>query len=483
MDRKQGKNRWICGAFVFLLWSICICNVWGENSLDTVKEEARVLPIGDKTGDLLMKSDGYYCLQANGTPHNKAGVHYFDHFVIDDVVFDGFYYHDESGKFVAGSPHIVVLNNLRITMEDGDSFNFNGCYMVNNMGKLSAAPQVRYIEQITLNNIAYEGYYYFNEYGRMVTELGIHEIHNGANGRIFEGSYYFGNSDGSLVTEEGKTPDGQRYDSSGLLEEITELSEDLSPEGQIQEMVRTLEGTWAVYAKDLESGEILEINNQSMYSASVIKAFVMAKTYRDMEEVLEREAALMKKEPDSEEVRDKIDELLDAMITVSDNESFNELVRLQSDSHSFVDGAMAMNEYLETEGYTDTRVVHTLSPSSSAEEGLDEEGVNVTSVRDCGLLLERIYLRECVSATASVKMINLLLDQETTYKIPAGVPTGVVTASKSGENDQTQNDIAIVFGETKDYILCVMCNDYRVEGDAISGIQHISEAVYALMNP
>ena len=45
--------------------------------------------------------------------------------------------------------------------------------------------------------------------------------------------------------------------------------------------------------------------------------------------------------------------------------------------------------YLEKEGYTETSVQHTLHPAASAQESLG--GRNMTSVKDCGTLLENIY--------------------------------------------------------------------------------------------
>ena len=58
------------------------------------------------------------------------------------------------------------------------------------------------------------------------------------------------------------------------------------------------------------------------------------------------------------------------MITVSDNESCNELVKLQTDSLDFKKGAEDINKYLEKEGYTETSVQHTLHPAASAQESL-----------------------------------------------------------------------------------------------------------------
>lgn len=49
----------------------------------------------------------FYCLNEDGTKENTPAVYYFDHFEIDGTVFDGYYYHDESGKFTAGNSHMV----------------------------------------------------------------------------------------------------------------------------------------------------------------------------------------------------------------------------------------------------------------------------------------------------------------------------------------------------------------------------------------
>ena len=44
-------------------------------------------------------------------------------------------------------------------------------------------------------------------------------------------------------------------------------------------------------------------------------------------------------------------------------------------------------------------------------------------------------------------MLNLLSNQENTWKIPQGLPDGIKSANKTGETDQDQHDIAIVYGE------------------------------------
>lgn len=449
-------------------------------SLLSVTEEAQILAIEDGSGKYLLKSDGFYCLNEDGTLETAPAVHYFDHLTIDGTVFDGYYYHDESGKFYAGNPHMVYLNIPAAAEEVSEEMavSFEGYFMVNNLGKLTAAPQIRYMNDLKLNNQSFNGYYYFDEYGELVTETGIHELDMTSNGQHFEGMYYFGGENGLLVQEEGTTPEGLSVDETGHLKDSDKLGMG-TLEPKLTEMLESYPGEWSAYVKNLDSGEEILINNQSMYSASLIKAFVLADSYNEMENVMANEGQKLKKEADSPEVKVKVDDLICNMITVSDNESFNELVRLQSEKNDFKEGAEKINEYLKEEGYGDTSVQHTLAPSASPSIGLG--GRNTTSVKDCGMLLERIYKGDCVSKAASEEMMNILLQQEVDWKIPSGLSSDVKVANKTGETDTSQHDIAIVYGEKTTYIFCVMSQNCP-ESTAIHNIRDLSRVVYYHLN-
>lgn len=449
-------------------------------SLLSVTEESQILAIEDGSGKYLLKSDGFYCLNEDGTLETAPAVHYFDHLVIDGTVFDGYYYHDESGKFRAGNPYMTYLNLPAAAEEAPEEMavSFEGYFMVNNLGKLTAAPQVRYMNDLKLNNQSFNGYYYFDEYGELVTETGIHELDMTSNGQHFEGMYYFGGENGLLVQEEGTTPEGLSVDETGRLKDGDKLGMG-TLEPKLTEMIKSYPGEWSAYVKNLDSGEEILINNQSMYSASLIKAFVLADSYNEMENVMANEGQKLKKEADSPEVKGKVDDLICNMITVSDNESFNELVRLQSEKNDFKEGAEKINEYLKEEGYGDTSVQHTLAPSASPSTGLG--GRNTTSVKDCGMLLERIYKGDCVSKEASEEMLNILLQQEVDWKIPSGLSSDVKVANKTGETDTSQHDIAIVYGEKTTYIFCVMSQNCP-ESTAIHNIRDLSRVVYYHLN-
>lgn len=52
-------------------------------------------------------------------------------------------------------------------------------------------------------------------------------------------------------------------------------------------------------------------------------------------------------------------------------------------------------------------------------------------------------------------MLNLLSNQEKHLENPQGLPDGIKSANKTGETDQDQHDIAIVYGEKDNlYPMC-----------------------------
>lgn len=250
-------------------------------------------------------------------------------------------------------------------------------------------------------------------------------------------------------------------------------------EAQLTEMIDGEDGTWSIYVKNLDTDVSIVINDEPVYAASLIKLFVMEKTFRDMDMLIDNDAAYTGSE---EESRLKIMTMLENMIEISDNESYNELVRIESSSRSFSEGCTIINEYLQDSVYTETRIYHTLSPSNTPEERISSNR-NHTSAVDCGMLLEAIYNGTCVSEEVSSQMLDLLLAQQSRGKIPAGVPENVQVANKTGETDETQHDAAIVYGEDTDYILCVLSDEVPDSDAAASLIREISSEVYIYLNP
>lgn len=286
----------------------------------------------------------------------------------------------------------------------------------------------------------------------------------------------------SAVQSRMQTETGAKSEMETVQTEASETEEAdqmESLEALLTEMIGGEDGTWSIYVKNLDTDVSIVINDEPVYAASLIKLFVMEKTFRDMDMLIDNDAAYTGSE---EESRQKIMTTLENMIEISDNESYNELVRIESSSRSFSEGCTIINNYLQDSIYSETRIYHTLSPSNTEEERISSNR-NHTSAVDCGMLLEAIYDGTCVSEDASSQMLDLLLAQQTRGKIPAGVPEDIEVANKTGETDETQHDAAIVYGEDTDYILCVLSDEVPDSNAAASLIREISSEVYVYLNP
>ena len=101
-------------------------------------------------------------------------------------------------------------------------------------------------------------------------------------------------------------------------------------------------------------------------------------------------------------------------------------------------------------------------------------------------LVASFYNGTCVNPEASSKMLDAMKNQTKTNKIPAGV-NGAQTANKTGElaGDGlgfAENDVAVVWGASGDYILSVMSGNLQFGNQAaIDRIVSLSNAVYSAM--
>lgn len=234
----------------------------------------------------------------------------------------------------------------------------------------------------------------------------------------------------------------------------------------IETRLEDYDGTWSVYVKNLTEDEGFVVNDQPMKSASVMKLFIMGTVYKAFESgELERTEEVMS--------------LVNNMITVSDNEASNQLLYLLGES-SYEQGIQMVDEFIEEYGFSEMTVEYNGFNNSATNTGTGN--YNQVSAKDCGKLLEDIYRRTWVSRTVSNEMESMLLNQQTRYKIPAGLPEGVLCGNKTGEMDATENDAAIIYAGDCDYILVVLSSDWNSRDDAIYRIKSLSSLVYEFLN-
>ena len=446
-----------------------------------------------KTGSL---TRGFYAFDKKGRLVQKTAVYKLNR-TVNGVRFSGFYCTNRYGRFLTNGNVLIKLPRTKCAGLTFQGYYFRGAY-----GKLSAPAQVRFLNQ-KIGSVSFRGYYYFSRTGKLYTNKAFHSLNQTIGRRTFRGTYYFGGRNGLLTVKKGwityknekyyldangkmavncwrsgyyllsngkiarnqKLPDGTYVDYEGRKCSGADMALQ-SLKRQLQQTIRGYSGSWSVYVKDLSTNAAININETSMYPASTIKAFVMASTFDRIQS-------------GKLSYNSSIKTLLNDMITVSDNESFNVLVRRSSSSGSFAAGAAEINKYLKKNGYTKTGCHSSLHPAASAFAS--DGGRNTSSAKDCGLLLERIYRGKCVSSKYSKEMLNLLCRQTRRWKIPSGVPSGVKIANKTGETSSVQHDMAIVYGPETHCIICVFSSGCG-ESSAISGIRNISRMVYNYLN-
>ena len=222
-------------------------------------------------------------------------------------------------------------------------------------------------------------------------------------------------------------------------------------EKELEDESGKLGGSWSLYLKRLDTGRVIGINaDRKMVAASLIKLFVAGEFYRQTGNGTLKEESFGNK-PDS-------------MINISDNDACNTLI-----------GAVGMknvNEFARKNGYKATQLNRRMLEFNGTE--------NYTSARDCGVMLEKVLAGKYVSKHASERILEKgLKEQLRKTKIPAGVPSDIRTANKTGELSNVDNDAAIIWSPACTYILCIMSSD---TGNRIPEIVKLSSMVYNGLN-
>lgn len=219
-------------------------------------------------------------------------------------------------------------------------------------------------------------------------------------------------------------------------------------------------GKWSLYLYRTDTGEAIGLNAQdSMVSASLIKLYI---------------AGCYLEKVEKKEIKDKYQNQLFAMISASDNSATNTLIDVL--------GKDAVNAFMEEHGYWAGKLNRKMLEQNGTE--------NYTSSQDCGRLLRKVYEGTYVSKEASERLMEALLAQisRNRKKIPAGVPSDIKTANKTGElfikdkkgvSIAIQNDSAVIFAPGQPYVLTVMSAVPSAgEGQLHKEIAELSKDVY-----
>lgn len=245
------------------------------------------------------------------------------------------------------------------------------------------------------------------------------------------------NTPSSKITKPSEKPQAEAEDNDPYGDEIFSLFENLGGNVQIG---------YKVFGGD-ECG----IRGEgAVPSASVIKIFIMDYIF-----------TLADKE--GEELSDSTYSLLKNMIIYSDNDATNTLIdKYKMDN---------INAFIKEEGYSDTYLQRKMLDEEARHSGRD----NLTSAKDVLKFLEKLYENQDVPRNK--RMLEILMEQTRRNKIPRLLPGSVRVANKTGEHDNIENDIGIVFSDKCDVAMVFLCTEISDKGYAQS---LISEAALKL---
>lgn len=210
----------------------------------------------------------------------------------------------------------------------------------------------------------------------------------------------------------------------------------------------TLPGEVCLYAKDLGAGESCAYRADApVVAASVIKIPLLIEAFRQAEA-----GQLVMEETVSIRPEDKMPscgaltylhdgltvtwrDLCVLMIILSDNTATNLLIdRLGMD---------AVNDTLRRLGCEKTVLRRKLFDAQASARGIE----NTIAAGEMGLLLEKMFRGQCVSAEADAAMLSILRDQRLNGKMPFFLHgAGVKIAHKTGEDDGITHDVGILYG-------------------------------------
>lgn len=230
---------------------------------------------------------------------------------------------------------------------------------------------------------------------------------------------------------------------------------------------------WAISIIDPATSDYSTIRaNQSMEAAGLIKTFIMGAVF---ENIVYKDST----EQPSADYESTLKPLLEKMIADNDNFAADELVNRLGEN-DFTKGVDTVNRFCRD---------HSFSCTKMGTEFLEKNSTisNFTSASDCCRILTEIYKGNLVNSNASAEMLSLLKQQSIKRKIPEGIPANVQTANKTGEMTEDQNpvlvenDTAIIFDNTRPYIICVLSSYIKNNSDAEQIIRQISSDVYKYM--
>ncbi|MBR6162526.1 serine hydrolase [bacterium] len=232
----------------------------------------------------------------------------------------------------------------------------------------------------------------------------------------------------------------------------------------------------SIYVWDYRTGNYIDINSTKRFpAASIIKIPVLLDMFRNIElgevgikdevEITDYYRAegsgSIKHAPAHKSFT--LDELAEAMITISDNSATNMIM-------AQIGGMPAVNRAIKEWGLSNTYIENWLP---------DLGGTNKTTTKDLGIMLYNIDNPDFLNLQSREKVMEYMTDVKNNRLIAAGLPPEAMFAHKTGDIGSTLGDAGIVYGPNeKKYIVAIIVNRPYNSQQGKDFIVHASRMIY-----
>lgn len=269
-------------------------------------------------------------------------------------------------------------------------------------------------------------------------------------------------------------------------------STNLKIKQEIQTMMDSTKGTFAVAFKDLNTGESISINgSQIFHAASTMKTPVMMEVFNQINQgkyslsdsifiknefksIVDSSKFSLDSADDSYPelykqigTKQTLSFLMEKMIDMSSNLATNLIIDLV--------GAHNVNSTMEKLGVKNLKVLRGVEDQKAFDRGLN----NVTTADDQLILYEKLARGKFINKQSCRQMIDILSKQKYNEIIPAYLPKNVLVAHKTGSITGVEHDGGIVLlpGGHK-YILVLLSKNLPDAKAGIETLARISKIVF-----
>ena len=248
-------------------------------------------------------------------------------------------------------------------------------------------------------------------------------------------------------------------------------------EQQFRDLERGSGGMFGIYAKNLETGEIISYNSTEVFpTASTIKLPILTEFYDQVgrgkldplatalltDELKKGGSGILQYYSGSVPVR--LEDAARLMIIVSDNTATNLVLDALGKTHA--ERLAAVNDKMTALGLKNTRLLNRLMGWSTKTDSPESirYGVGMSTPEDMGLLLEQIVNRTAIDSAGCDQMLNVLGGQIYGEIIPRLLPVDADDISiyhKTGSVTETRVDVGYVKSAKARYVVALFADQFR----------------------